>query len=272
MKKLSFICLILILSLGSFTTCKKDNGVAPALPPAESLTIDFSNFSSMKKSDSFLPDLKGTNNSFWEFAASVAIQWKSIITTTLAVPVASFKLAVDQDPVFLSNKTWQWSYSVSPADVTYKARLTGQISSSDIIWTMYITAEGTGGFPEFVWFTGKSKVDGTSGQWIFNQSSTVPEALLQIDWTKSGSSVGDVKYTYVKNNDSKKTSYIEYGLITGPRNAFYNIHYYDGTEFSDVNVEWNTTTFDGRVKCSTYLLGSWYCWDSNKINLDTCPS
>ena len=272
MKKLSFLCLILFLFEGFFTTCKKDNGVAPVLPPAESLTIDFTNFASLKKSGDFIFDQKGTNNSFWGFASEVALRWKSIISTTLAVPVSAFNLAIDQDPVFLSNKTWQWSYSTTPVDVTYKARLTGQITSNQIIWTMYITREGTGGFPEFIWFTGTSKPDGTSGQWIFNQSSTVPEAILQIDWTKSGSSVNDVKYTYVKNNDSFKTSYIEYGLTSNVRNAFYNIHYYDGANFSDVNVEWNTTTLEGRVKSSDFLLGGWYCWDSNKINLDTCPS
>ena len=272
MKKLSFLCLILILSVGGFTTCKKDNGVAPVLPPVESLTIDFSNFTSLKKSGNFLPDPKGTNNTFWTQASDIALLWNSIITTKLAIPIASFKLAMDQDPVFLSNKTWQWSYSVTPADVTYKARLTGQIGSTEVKWTMYVTREGTGGFPEFVWFTGTSKLDGTSGQWIFNQSSSVPEALLQIDWTKSGTSIGSVKYTYVKSNDSFTNSYVEYGLTTSARNAYYNIHYWNGTKFSDFNVEWNTTTKEGRLKSSDYLQGVWYCWDSNKINLETCPS
>ena len=49
----------------------------------------------------------------------------------------------------------------------------------------------------------------------------VTTALLQIDWTKTGTSIGTIKYTYVKN-DSYKSSYIEYGLKTsGPYNAYY---------------------------------------------------
>ena len=36
---------------------------------------------------------------------------------------------------------------------------------------------------------------------------SAPEPILQIDWTKSGHSVGSIKYTYVKNADSFKTSY-----------------------------------------------------------------
>jgi hypothetical protein len=269
MKKSLALSLILILSAGLLSTCKKDNGTAPALPPQESLTIDFSNFASLKKSSSVIVDNKGTNNSSWEFAASVAGIWKLMIATTLAVPVSTFKLAMDQDPVFLSNKTWQWSYSVTAVGITYKARLTGQISGTDVLWKMYVTREGAGGFPEFVWFEGTSKVDGTGGQWILNQSATVPEAYLQIDWTKSGTSIGSIKYTFIKNLDSFKSSYIEYGLTSASLNAFYNIHYYNGTKFSDVNVEWNTTTFNGRIKSSDYLLGTWFCWDSNKLNT-TC--
>jgi hypothetical protein len=269
MKKILALTIILVLSSGLLLTCKKDNGTAPVLPPKESMTIDFTNFLSLKKSAYTIIDNKGTNNTNWVFAASVAGIWNLIITTTLAVPVSAFKLATDQDPVFLSNKTWQWSYSVSSLGVTYKARLTGQISGTDVLWKMYVTREGTGGFAEFVWFSGTSKLDGTGGQWILNESAAVPEAYLQIDWTKTGTSVGSVKYTLIKNNDAHKGGYIEYGLTSGAFNAFYNIHYYNEVKFSDVNVEWDTTTLNGRIKSSDYLDGTWFCWDSNKINT-TC--
>ncbi len=271
MKKLLALTLLLVLTASILSTCKKDNGKAPVLPPLESLTIDFTNFATLKKSANTIADTKGTNNSNWEFAATVAGIWKGILTTTLAVPVSAFKLAIDQDPVFLSNKTWQWSYSVSAVGITYKARLTGQLSGTDVLWKMYVTREGTGGFTEFVWFSGTSKVDGSGGQWILNESAAVPEAFLQIDWTKTDATVGSVKYTFVKNNDAHKGGYIEYGLTSGALNAFYNIHYFNEVKFSDVNVEWNTTTFNGRVKSLDYLTppGTWFCWDSNKVNT-TC--
>lgn len=269
MKKLLALTLILVLTAGMLSSCKKDNGTAPVLPPQESMTIDFTNFLTQKKSAYTIIDNKGTNNTNWEFAAGVAGIWNLIITTTLAVPVSAFKLAIDKDPVFLSNKTWQWSYSVSAVPITYKARLTGQISGTDVLWKMYVTREGTGGFAEFVWFSGTSKLDGTGGQWILNESAAIPEAYLQIDWAKTGTAVGSVKYTFIKNHDAHQGGYIEYGLISGALNAFYNIHYFNEVKFSDVNVEWNTTTFNGRVKSSDYLLGTWFCWDSNKVNA-TC--
>jgi hypothetical protein len=132
---------------------------------------------------------------------------------------------------------------------------------------MYITREGTGGFSEFVWFEGTSKPDGTGGQWILYQSAAAPDAVLQIDWTKTGTAIGTVKYTYIKN-DAFKNSYIEYGLTSNSLNAYYTIHYYNGVKFSDVNVEWNTTTHNGHVKSQDYLGdANWYCWDANKINV-----
>jgi hypothetical protein len=269
MKKILSFGLILLLTSVFFAGCKKDKGNPPVLPPQESMNIDFSNFDTQKKSDEAVSIQKGIENSNWEFAAGVASVWKLVINTTLIVPVTSFKLATDQVPVYLSENNWQWSYNLTVATVTYKARLTGEIRTSDVAWKMYIAREGTGSFPEFVWFEGTSKLDGTGGQWILNQSSASPTAILQIDWTKTDTSVGSIKYTYVKNADPFKTSYIEYGLTTGTLNAYYTIHYYNSTivKFSDVNVEWNTTTHNGRVKCLDYLGDtSWHCWDANKIN------
>jgi hypothetical protein len=234
------------------------------------MSIDFSNFASAKKSLEFLPSEKGTANSNWEYAATVAGIWKLIINTTLAVPVLAFKTATEKTPVYISTKNWQWSFNVTYQNATYKARLTGLIRSTDVQWKMYISREGTDAFSEFLWFEGTSKIDATSGQWIIYESALVPDALLQIDWTKTATGVGYVKYSYVKNN-SFKNSFIEYGLTTGALNAYYTIHYYNNIKFSDVNVEWNTSSHIGRVKSPEYLGDSnWYCWNEQKINVD-CP-
>jgi hypothetical protein len=277
MKKLLSFTLILILSAGFITSCKKDKGEPPVLPPAESMSIDFTNFVSGAKSAGLAYDQKGTENSNWEFAAVVAGVWRLILNTTLVVPVASFKLAVNQNPVFLSDKTWQWSYSVTVLGAAYNARLTGQIRTSDVLWKMYITKTGTSGFTEFLWFEGTSNLDGTGGQWIINHSYQFVEPMLQIDWIKSGTSIGSIKYTYIralKDNrtaDPLKDSYITYGLTSTALNAYYTVHYYNGLKSSDVNVEWNSTTYNGRVKCIDYLGDSdWHCWDSNKVNI-ICP-
>jgi hypothetical protein len=278
MKRTFALFLLTILICSFLTSCKKDKGNPPTLPPEESMTIDFSNFVSGNKSADLISVPKGVENSNWEFAALIAGYFRTIIVGTLAVPVYSFKLVVDEVPAYLDDKTWQWSYSASLLNVTYKARLTGQIRTTDVLWKMYITREGAGGFAEFLWFEGTSKLDGTGGQWILNYSSQYKEPVLQIDWTKIGTAMGTIKCTYVRTlNDNRvadpfKTSYIEYGKKTGTYNSFYNIHYYNGLAFSEMFVEWNSTTRNGRVKCSDHFDDdSWYCWNGLLVNI-TCPT
>lgn len=277
MKKIIALSL-LALFLGSLmTSCKKDKGSPPALPPEESMTIDFSNFESGKKSGDQVSLPKGVENSNWDFAAMVAGYFRLVIIGTLAVPVYSFTLAVDQAPAYVDDKTWQWSYTATLLNVTYKARLTGQIRASDVQWKMYITREGTGGFPEFVWFEGTSLLDGTGGRWTLNHSSQFKEPLLQIDWTRTGTTVTSVKFTYVRTlNDNRvadpfKNSSIEYGRLTGTYNSYYEINYFNGLKFSAMRVEWNSTTRNGRVQCLDFFgNNNWNCWDGNLVNI-TCP-
>jgi hypothetical protein len=264
MKKLFSLTLTLILMAALNTGCKKDKGNPPVLPPAESMTIDFSNFISQAKSARAFSDVKGTENSSWEFSALAAGTWNLILTATLAVPVTSFKLAIDQTPAYVSENNWQWSYNATIANVSYKARLTAQIRTTDVEWKMYITKEGS--YTDFIWFTGTSKLDGTQGQWILNESNASPVPMIQIDWQKTGSGIGTVKYTYVKDG-AFKNSYIEYGLTTNTLNAYYKIHYWNGAKFSDLEIEWSTAGHNGRVKCVDYLNDDqWHYWDGNRVN------
>jgi len=271
MKKILSLTLVILLISGCFSGCKKDKGDPPTLPPAESMLIDFSDFVSGSKTADPGFESKGAENLNWETAAIIVGTWRTIIAVTLAIPVASFKVAVDQDPVYLSDKKWQWSYNVSAAGVTYKARLTGEIGASEIKWEMYIARETAPTFAEFKWFEGTSKLDATGGQWLLAESNTVTTPILQIDWTKSGTDIGTIKYTYLKSGTSNG-AYIEYGLNNNPLNAYFNIHYYSTTlvKFSDVNIEWSTSGKNGRIKSSDYLDGQWKCWDANKVNI-TCP-
>jgi len=273
MKRYFVVIFLGVFSLSLITSCKKDKGEPPILPPAKSMTIDFSNFETGKKGDSAISVPKGTQTSNWEFSAGVALLWKTIIYTTLAVPVTSFQLAVNQTPTYVTDKTWQWSVNATVLNTTYKGRLTGQIASTNVVWKMYITKEGTGGFNDFLWFEGTSDFDGLGGQWILYLSPTSPVKVVKIDWEKTSESVGNIKYTYIKTGDNFLDSYIEYGLTTSALNAYYTIHYYDTSflQFFDLNVEWNSTLHNGRVKSQGHFgTTDWYCWDGNYLNV-TCP-
>lgn len=266
MKRLFLITLIISLPLFCLINCKKDKGDPPVLPPYASMVIDFSNFSSKKKSLDPATTGKGTENSTWEFAASVAGEWSSLISANLEVPLAAFEAAISYKPEYVSENLWQWSYNFNQGSNTYKAKLQGKISTSSVTWKMYITYDGTGGYKEFLWIEGTSKNDGSGGQWQFSQSPQSTPKMFQDDWTKSGDEVTSVKYTYIKN-DTFKDSFINYfSLSSGSFDSGYNIHFSNDL-YSNSDIEWNIITFDGRLKCVDYLGDeNWYCWDTNKIN------
>ncbi|MFN8210836.1 MAG: hypothetical protein U0T33_07710 [Bacteroidales bacterium] len=273
MKKYFIISALVLAFCIMFQGCKKV-GDPPALPPAESMTIDFSNFVSTTKSAFVINDPKAVENTNWTVAATVASIWNTILVTKIAVPVASFAKAMQVSPTYLDNKTWQWSYSVTALAATYKARLTGQIISTGVKWEMYIAKEGAGSYTEFLWYEGTTALDGKSGTWTINESHENQNPMLQIDWTKDGTNVGMVKYTYVKDGESFKTSYIEYGLTSSTLNAYYTVYFWESTKlkFTTVNIEWSTSAFNGRVKAPDYFLDSnWYCWDAN-FNDVACPA
>ena len=110
MKRLFLITFIISLPAFCFTGCKKDKGDPPVLPPYASMVIDFSNFTSKKKSADLTASGKGTENSTWEFAAGVAGVWSSLISTNLEVPLAAFEAAINYKPEYVSENLWQWSY------------------------------------------------------------------------------------------------------------------------------------------------------------------
>jgi hypothetical protein len=273
MKKIISLSLIVILITGLLVRCEK-KGDPPALPPAESMNIDFSNFTAGKKSVFVTGSTAAAENANWTVAATVAGVWNSILLINLAVPVASFQKAVVNSPTYVDKKTWQWKYSVSVVGATYNARLVGTIRSSDVLWDMYVSKDGAGNFAEFKWYTGTTALDGKSGTWTINAGPADQNPLIQIDWTKPGSTVASVKYTYVKTSQSFTGSYIEYGLTTGTLNAYYNVHYYEPVKlkFVDVNIEWSTTVHNGHIKALDFFQDSnWHCWDENGNDID-CPA
>jgi hypothetical protein len=211
-------------------------------------------------------------NTNWTIAATVAGVWNFILVNKIAIPVAAFAKAVNTSPTYLDNQTWQWKYSVDFLSSTYTARLTGQVRSNDVKWEMYLSKSGVGAFAEFMWFEGTTASDGKSGSWTIKTGQDDQTPMLKIDWTKSGTGIGTVKYTYIKTGDAFKDSYIEYGLTSGVLDAYYNVYFWETTKvkFTTVNIEWSTSAYNGRVKAPDYFLdNNWYCWDGNGNDVDS---
>lgn len=266
MKKAFLICITVLITALS---CKKEKNDPPVLPPVNSMFIDFSDFNNTSKSGAAV---KGENTTAWEFAVVPAVFWNHIINTILFVPVTAFQATIDQQPVNVADDTWEWKRSFDIINSHFQTRLNGHVTGNVVNWKMYISLEN--GYSDFLWFEGTSAIDAKSGQWLLYQNTDNPVKILQIDWEVTGSSsLPHVTYTYIKN-DLHYGDFIEYGSLTtsgSQYNSFYKMEFYNelAEKIFSLDVEWNSVTNNGRVKSSDYLLGEWYCWDSNKVNT-TC--
>jgi hypothetical protein len=259
-----------------FLSCElQEKDTPPEMPPYESMFTDFSQFgeNQASKSISVVAEKSAEEESMinYGFSAIEVGFFSALLGVTMAVPVASFAASFNHQPEYKGDATWEWSYDVAGFAKTYKARLVGQVRNEDILWQMYIAVEGIGGHPEFLWFKGTSDLSGEGGQWLLNHSYQFQEPVLQIDWKRSGEEVGEITYTYKRElNNSRETdngygNYIRAGKMAGDLDAHYDIHIFsiEQQDFVDVNIEWSTAAFNGRVMCSEFFNDSeWHCWDS----------
>ncbi len=266
-----------VVLLFTFACEKSDDAIeesnALVLPPYESMAIDLEIFQDDASTSKVLAQNLKSNeaNGNWLFSKIVVGVWNIAVFKTLAVPVTAFRLAFNHTPVSVGDNTWEWNYSVDGFTAEYTARLTGEVTGEEVLWKMYLTKVGIEGFEEFLWFTGSSAMDGNSGSWVLNESPLKPEPIINIDWQRESDEIGKIKYTWVRELNEKeqedpyKDSTLEYGKQEGEFDAYIDTYVYD-TElmgYSDVRIEWNTTSFEGRVMSYNYFEDEmWHCWDS----------
>lgn len=263
----------ILLSSMLFFSCEEGNDTgraAPIIPPVETMVIDFTQITDDSKSAT-------TAKTNWIYSATSVGIWNLMISTTLAIPVASFKAAFGQEPTQINDLTWQWEYSFDGFTSQYAARLLGKIQPNQIEWKMYISKTGTGSFEEFLWFEGTSVVGAKNGQWILYHSPEFPDRTVQIDWKKETDEVGEIKYTYVRELDDQgqtdkfNGSTVTYGLQNNEFDIYVNVHSYnaEASNFTDTFIEWSRTNFNGHVKAEHFFEdNNWHCWDSQGADID----
>jgi hypothetical protein len=275
MKKLLSLLIALAIVNLMFISCEKqeDAGTPPELPPLESMKIDFSKFTVEEKSAIETKSTESDTKANYGWASANVFIFNTILAVTLVVPIAAFATSFNQEAEFLGDATWQWKYTVEGFSGNYHARLTGQVRDNDVKWEMYISREGVGAFDEFLWYEGTSALDGNSGEWLLYHSADFQEPLLQIDWEKTGEEMGEVQYTVVRELTDDRSdnpnygSYIKAGKTDNEYNAYYTIYQADSER--NVFIEWNTTTFYGRVMDEKWYHDTeWHCWDNQGFDID----
>jgi hypothetical protein len=242
--------------------CNKDDSKdddSPTLPPMSSFTINVDEFEPAKKS------LVVISN--YQLAVYAVNYMNSMLAAYMAVPVAAYAKALEQDPVHITSTDedyWLWSYNLTVNDTVYTAEFTAELTADSIVMEMNISQNG--GFNDFLWFTGKCDLAGTVGEWTIYSNPESPEAWLHITWHRNASEeTFDIRYTNIAPGHTYEGSYVEYGTMD---DTSYNVYYtiYDSSEDKEYRIEANTSTHEGRL----YYNLAWLCWDSYHENT-TCP-
>lgn len=272
-KILSFF---LILSISVFLIlpgCSKDSTEpaeeAPPVPPASTLEMDFEAFPDTTSPAPFQKSQQTTTYANWGYSALSIVIWNSILTVTLAVPVAAFHATIQVEPELQPDGRWLWSRNFNIGGVSHTAKLYGRTVSEGIEWEMYISKDGV--YTDFKWYTGLSNLPVTEGTWTLYKAPANPVEFLLIEWHRNPQQdTGDIKYTNIEQGNPGNGGYIYYEKTNNtPFNAGYDIFNSQLTNLTE--IEWHRTTREGRVRDPNHFQDSlWHCWDMNLMDL-TCP-
>ncbi len=266
MKRIIGALIILITFFGLVLVdsgCKKKEP-APDFPPSTTMAFNKAIFDTTGVG-------KSTYVNFIHSAVNVGV-WNFLLTITLAVPVVSYAIALDQEADYDNHdKTWTWDYNFNSWGV-HHAVLTAKLDGDTVVWKMKID--------NFDWYYGHSNTNGSGGYWMLNESPSQPTNLLRIDWALNSSGVSSIKYTNVAPSSSathykNNGEYIQYGTVSsGEFDRFYDIYMKNDTNTSLTNlteIEWNFADKHGHVKDPNKFGDQlWHCWNTSYIDV-VCP-
>lgn len=265
MKRKILLLLMSFLAAGVFifSGCKKDDDdPGLSLPPASAIEMDFS--FTQKKST-----LIGDDTTYYRTARTVVSFWAVKAVVHTAMPVYSFKKALENKPVFDAEKNiYTWTYQFLVASNTYEAELSGEIVEDSVDWKMNITR--VGGDAPFKYFEGRSAADRSGGWWIIYYPQV--GKALKINWTNESDAVGTLRYTNIIAGDENEGGYIEFGKHAGTTyDRYFNIHIISNANNPEMNgktytIDWSSTNNNGKIADGTNSV----CWDNKYVNKATC--
>ncbi len=273
MRFIKFLPIIFVISIiGLIVSCEDDKTTnpqdrTPTIPPQSSMVINFDEFPDTASGNA--PDNLILSKRNWGWAAGNVAVWNSVLTLTLAVPVATFIESFNHQPVQQADGSWLWQYSVAVGEAIFTAKLFGKTVTEGVEWKMLLSKSGA--YTDFEWFTGFSNLPATEGTWTLNKDPYQLSPFLYIEWKRNTTEgTADVKYTNVVPVNPENGSYIHYGKTNEiPHNRFYQI--YGAAENRMIDIKWNYEQHFGRVKDSIYFEDSnWHCWDE-RLDDTNCP-
>jgi len=266
-----FLLIVVLMASVVLNGCKKDEdeGDPPDLPPQAALLMDFSAFEDQ-------PGVKKSVDTYQNFLQSYLTvwTWDVLAAAAVAIPTVAYAEALNNDPVYKGENSWEWSYSVPVNQIDFSARLVSKrISNEEFTLKFYVTTSSPiyimgelVTLDDFLWFEGTVRYDRTEASWTLYEAGT-SAALLAIDWEKDWEKdTWIMKYEIIKTGDTEFGSFIEQGHTADPDyNAYFSVTY----SSNNTEIQWETVGFSGRIKAEHFFGDTeWYCWDDNKMDID----
>ncbi len=227
----------------------------PELPPVESLVMDFSDFS---EAPAGAKSTAATHMHFMHAFGTVLV-WNTVSSVTLALPLAAYGRALQEEPEYVGDHTWEWSYEISWGDQQFSATLTGTRLNNEEFSMKMVIAPAQMPDKKVKWFEGVVRYDHTHATWtLYKEENT---AILQAEWSKDfEKDEATLVYTYVEQGKSESGSQIRYEY--NPE-EFYDATFIISLSSGTTRIEWSRTTKEGRVMdLEKFGDTSWHCWDS----------
>jgi hypothetical protein len=257
---------ILIVAHVALVSCSEDPAgndkpQQPALPPAASMTVDFSTLTN----PSSMPKVAQPGLNYLNAAARVAIINASVVIV-MSVPVAVFVAAFSQTPTLGNDGKYHWKYSTSTSGNSFTADLSGSVdlSTQESVWEMRISSTVLS-LNNFLWYDGRAKLNNSSGYWDFYDPAQPGSKVdvLHLDWTYASTSNATLSFEVVKDGAPEKGDSLNYAVAGNNL----TVSFFDASASETTEISWDKTTGAGYLIAPTYNGGQKACWDSTKADV-----
>ncbi len=251
-----FVIALAATVLFAVSSCDKEPvDERPELPPVESMMMDFSDFSELPAGS------KASAYTYQNFPHSYLTVgfWNIYATLVSALPLAAYAHLLGQTPEYIGDNTWEWSVEFVLNNLNHVATLTAERINNEEFSVEMLIGQAAPPDSALLWFDGVVRYDHTAAVWNIYKNGTI--AVLEIEWNKDfETGEADLTYTNTEAGQAETGSFIMFEYIPGGVfDAAYTVSMASGL----TNIEWNTSTIEGRVMNPLFFGDdAWHCWDS----------
>lgn len=251
----------------------------PALPSASTMkpaldfygvetpTLDAQTLATGKPSDALRASAGDHSNFINAYVRAVFVLLGTY--DLLDEPIGAFAVAIHSVPQKQDDSSYLWTYIFVDKETgaEYSVFLYGTPGDESVAWRMEVSSNDSGHpLDHFVWFTGESRRDETSGYWQFYTPVNETDGVeaVRVDWANSGKHESTLKLTVngdgLENEDDTLT--FKEGKDTS------SIEYFDASADVTSNIIWRANG-SGSIHVPDYNGGVMACWDQHQLNT-TC--